>query len=59
VTLDRVADRTKLTLLVELPSGLPEDRVQEWLALGIRDGWRGTVDRLATAFAHAAATAPR
>jgi uncharacterized protein YndB with AHSA1/START domain len=47
VTLSAVGDRTEMTVHVELPARLSEDRVQEWWSMGIRDGWRDTVDRLA------------
>ena len=47
--LKQVDGRTKLTVHVELPAELSEEQVEEWLSLGIRDGWRDTVDRLAAA----------
>jgi hypothetical protein len=40
-----------MTVHVELPASFSEDRVQEWWSIGIRDGWRDTVDRLATRLA--------
>ena len=49
--------RTKLTVHVELPADLSQERVEEWLSLGIRDGWRDTIDRLAAAFARNATVA--
>ena len=49
VTLDEVSGRTEMKVQVELPAGLSEAAVQEWWSLGIRDGWRDTVDRLAAA----------
>ncbi len=49
VRLKRVGGRTKMTVHVELPVGLSDERVVEWLSLGIQDGWRDTVDRLAAA----------
>jgi len=51
VLLSQEDGRTAMTVHVELPTSLSEDEVQEWLALGIRDGWRDTVDRLAAALA--------
>jgi uncharacterized protein YndB with AHSA1/START domain len=42
-------DGTELILTVELPASLSEDAVQEWLSMGIRNGWQDTVDRLAAA----------
>jgi hypothetical protein len=35
----------------QLPAHLSADRVQEWWSMGIRDGWRDTVDRLAAGLA--------
>jgi hypothetical protein len=49
VTLTEVRERTEMSVRVELPAHLSEDRVQEWWSIGIRDGWRQTVDRLAAA----------
>ena len=46
VKLKQVDGRTKLTVHVELPAELSDGQVDEWLSLGIRDGWRDTVDRL-------------
>ncbi len=53
VTLCEAGAQTEMTIHVALPDGLSEERVQEWLSLGIRDGWRDTVDRLAARFARA------
>jgi uncharacterized protein YndB with AHSA1/START domain len=51
VIFNHARGRTEMTVHVELPAGLSEDRVQEWWSMGIRDGWRDTVDRLAAALA--------
>jgi uncharacterized protein YndB with AHSA1/START domain len=51
VTLRQVRGRTKMTVHVELPASLSAERAQEWLSMGIRDGWRDTVDRLAAELA--------
>jgi uncharacterized protein YndB with AHSA1/START domain len=51
VTLSQLNGRTEMTVHVELPAHLSAERVQEWWSLGIRDGWRDTVDRLAARFA--------
>jgi uncharacterized protein YndB with AHSA1/START domain len=51
VTFSAVGGRTEMTVHVELPASLSDDRVQEWWSLGIRDGWRDTVDRLAARLA--------
>jgi uncharacterized protein YndB with AHSA1/START domain len=49
VTLTPIGESTEMRVRVELPAGLSEEGVREWLELGIRDGWRQTVDRLAAA----------
>jgi uncharacterized protein YndB with AHSA1/START domain len=51
VTFNHVHGSTQMNLHVELPASLSEDRVQEWWSIGIRDGWRDTVDRLAAELA--------
>jgi uncharacterized protein YndB with AHSA1/START domain len=51
VALSESGGRTQMTLCVELPAGLSSEEVQEWFSLGVRDGWRDTVDRLASALA--------
>jgi uncharacterized protein YndB with AHSA1/START domain len=56
VALSEAGGRTQMTLCVELPASLSPDQVQEWFSLGIRDGWRDTVDRLAAEFAGAPAS---
>jgi uncharacterized protein YndB with AHSA1/START domain len=48
VTLSKLNGRIEMTLHVELPAGLSDERVQEWWSMGIRDGWRDSVDRLVT-----------
>jgi len=50
VALSEVGGRTQLTLCMELPASLSPEQVEEWFSLGIRDGWRITVDRLAGRF---------
>ncbi len=57
VTLTGSSERTEMSVRVELPAGLSEDGVREWLSMGIRDGWRDTVDRLAAVFAKTSTTA--
>ena len=57
VVFRRVDGRTELTVHVELPAGLPADQVREWWSLGVRDGWRDTVDRLARLYTGTAAPA--
>lgn len=50
VMLSEVGGRTQMTLCMELPANLSPVEVEEWFSLGIRDGWRITVDRLASRF---------
>jgi uncharacterized protein YndB with AHSA1/START domain len=52
VTIEDIDGRTAMTVHVKLPAHLSEDEVPEWWSLGIRDGWRDTVDRLAARFTH-------
>jgi uncharacterized protein YndB with AHSA1/START domain len=51
VTLSEADGHTEMTVHVELPAHLSESEVQDWLAMGVREGWRDTVDRLAAALA--------
>jgi uncharacterized protein YndB with AHSA1/START domain len=46
VTFAQAGGRTEMTLRCKLPAGIPDERVREWLEVGLRDGWRRTVDRL-------------
>ena len=50
VAIERVGERTELTVHVELPAGVPDDGLRQWWSM-IRDGWRDTVDRLAAQYA--------
>ena len=56
MTLTKVRERTDMSVRVELPMSLSEDGVREWWSLGIRDGWRETVDRLAAALTRTSTT---
>jgi uncharacterized protein YndB with AHSA1/START domain len=56
-TLTEVRDRTDTSVHVELPAGISEDRVRELSAMGVRDGWRQTVDRLTAELARTSTTA--
>ena len=51
VTFSEADGQTAMTVHLELPASLSEDEVQEWFSMGIRDGMRQTVDRLAAALA--------
>jgi uncharacterized protein YndB with AHSA1/START domain len=53
VLLSQVDGRTEMMVSLELPAHLSEDEVKHWFSLGIRDGMRNTVNRLATALAGA------
>ena len=55
VTLDDVGGRTEMTVHVELPANLPDDGVPEWWSF-VQNGWRDTVDRLATTLASTSIT---
>jgi uncharacterized protein YndB with AHSA1/START domain len=54
VTLNEVGDKTEMIFNVALPGHLPEERVREWLATGMREGWGDTIDRLVARCASAA-----
>ena len=56
VSFDESARGTELTLHVELPASLPDDGVPGWWSFA-KDGWRDTVDRLATELARRAPAA--
>jgi uncharacterized protein YndB with AHSA1/START domain len=56
VTLNEVGDKTEMIFHLGLPDHLSEDRVREWFASGIRDGWGVTIDRLVARFATVART---
>ena len=51
VTFRQVSTQTELTVHVELPASFSQERVEEWWSMGVRDGWRDTVDRLAAELA--------
>jgi uncharacterized protein YndB with AHSA1/START domain len=53
VVLERLEGRTQMIVSFELPAHLSEDEVKHWFSLGVRDGMRQTVNRLATVFAGA------
>ena len=55
VTLERVGERTELTVHVELPRNAADDGLRQWWSM-IRDGWLDTVDRLAAQLERTTAT---
>jgi hypothetical protein len=56
VVFSQVGGRMEMMVTVELPARLPAARVEEWVSLGIRDGWRDTVDRLVATLARTSTT---
>jgi len=54
VTLNEIGDKTEMIFHLGLPDHLSDDRVSEWFASGIRDGWNDTIDRLVASFAGSA-----
>lgn len=52
ITLNDLGEKTEMIFQVALSEHMSDERVHEWLATGMRDGWRETIDRLVTAFAH-------
>ena len=49
ITLDELAGSTEMTLDMRFPAHIDAERVQQWLDLGMEDGWRQTIDRLVPA----------
>lgn len=56
VILSQAGGRTEMTVHVELPASLSEDRMPERWFGHIRDGWRDTVNRLAGALERTSTT---
>jgi len=46
VTLHALGESTEMVFHLAMPAHLSDERVREWLAMGIRDGWSETLDRL-------------
>jgi uncharacterized protein YndB with AHSA1/START domain len=51
ITLNEIGEQTEMVFRMDLPDGLSDQQVRDWFALGIRDGWAVTIDRLVTSFA--------
>lgn len=51
IVLNAVGDRTEMIFQVDLPAHFSDDRVREWLATGMQNGWGDTIDRLVDRFA--------
>ena len=54
VTLNEIGEKTEMIFHLALSAHLSDDRVREWLAMGIRGGWSDTIDRLVARFNGAA-----
>jgi uncharacterized protein YndB with AHSA1/START domain len=52
ILLNDLGEKTEMIFQVALSEHMSDDRVHEWLATGMCDGWSETIDRLVTAFAH-------
>ena len=52
-----VGARTEMVLHLQLPDHLSEEKVSEWFATGMVDGWNMTIDRLVARYAAAGETA--
>lgn len=53
VTLKELGEKTKMIVHVALPGHESDERIREWLATGMREGWSVTIDRLVAHFASA------
>jgi uncharacterized protein YndB with AHSA1/START domain len=59
VTLNELGEKgekTEMNVHLALPNHLSDERVREWFAIGICEGWSDTIDRLVIRFAGAAST---
>lgn len=50
VDLHELGDKTEMVLTTALPAHLSQDELAGWFALGIRDGWSRTLQRLLVSF---------
>jgi uncharacterized protein YndB with AHSA1/START domain len=57
VTLNELGDKTEMNFHLQLPDHLPEARIRDWFAIGIREGSSQTIDRLVAKFASPAKVA--
>lgn len=53
LTLNELGEKTEMIFQVALSEQMSDERVREWLATGMREGWSDTIDRLVTTFADA------
>ncbi|HEY7832506.1 MAG TPA: SRPBCC domain-containing protein [Ktedonobacterales bacterium] len=51
VVLTDLGAKTEMLVHIALPEQISDERVREWLATGMREGWRETFDRLVSHFA--------
>lgn len=53
ITFEPIGDggRTEMQLTVALPDQFTDERVREWMASGMREGWGDTIDRVVEKFA--------
>jgi uncharacterized protein YndB with AHSA1/START domain len=54
ITFNEVGGKTEMIFQVALSEQMSDERVREWLATGMRDGWSETIDRVVTHFADTA-----
>ena len=57
VTLNELGEQTEMIFQVALSEQMADEQVREWLAIGMREGWSDTIDRLVTNFADATGNA--
>jgi uncharacterized protein YndB with AHSA1/START domain len=51
IVLNDLGGRTEMIFHVSLADRMSDERVREWLATGMRDGWSVTIDRIVAVFA--------
>ncbi len=49
IVLNTAGDKTEMIFQLRLPEHFSDDQVMEWLAMGVRDGWSDTINRLVPA----------
>ena len=57
VLLRPVGERTEMIFHVQLPDHISDEKTNEWLATGMREGWSMTIDRLVAHYASEGQTA--
>jgi uncharacterized protein YndB with AHSA1/START domain len=56
VLLNEAGGKTEMVFHLALPDTFSDERVREWFATGMRDGWGNTIDRLVASFNHLTST---